>query len=202
MKELEEKLASNGVNVSHMSGFTQATAPPTKNNSFSATQRTSTLADNKRKELENLKVQVDALRSENDLLQGKLKSLTSRKINLEAEIKELKADFDKKKQIFLEKSENDDRFIALLKQENDKLKKDERVVTKVVYKDAKENTEEVEAYKREIETLRRKAKELQRANQELLQQQQQQQQQQQKEEKTVKAVNEVREISAERRKQL
>jgi len=28
-----------------------------------------------------------------------------------------------------------------LKQENDKLKKDERVVTKVVYKEAKENTE-------------------------------------------------------------
>jgi predicted RNase H-like nuclease (RuvC/YqgF family) len=198
VKELEEKLASNGVNVSHMSGFTQATAPPAKNNSFSATQRTSTLADNKRKELENLKVQVDALRSENDLLQGKLKSLASRKITLEAEVKDLKADFEKKKQIFIEKSENDDRFIALLKQENDKLKKDERVVTKVVYKDAKENTEEVEAYKREIDNLRRKAKELQRANQEL----QQQQQQQQKEEKTVKAVSEVREISADRRKQL
>ncbi len=32
-----------------MSGFTQA--PPTKNSSFTATQRTTTLADNKRKEL-------------------------------------------------------------------------------------------------------------------------------------------------------
>jgi hypothetical protein len=50
VKELEEKLASNGVNVSHMSGFTQMTGGnTTKNNSFSATQRTSTLADNKRK---------------------------------------------------------------------------------------------------------------------------------------------------------
>ena len=52
-------------------------------------------------------------------------------------MKELKGDFEKKKNIFIQKSENDDKFIALLKQENDKLKKDEKVVTKVVYKDAK-----------------------------------------------------------------
>lgn len=70
-------------------------------------------------------------------MQGKVKSLNSRKLILENEMKELKADFEKKKQIFVEKSENDDRFIALLKQENDKLKRDEKVVTKVVYKDAK-----------------------------------------------------------------
>jgi hypothetical protein len=63
-----------------MSGFTQISS--NKNNSFSATQRTSTLADNKRKELENLKVQVTALRSENDLLQGNAKAANSRKINL------------------------------------------------------------------------------------------------------------------------
>lgn len=50
MKELESKLALNGINVSHMSGFTQISAvEPTKNGSFNATQRTSTLADNKRK---------------------------------------------------------------------------------------------------------------------------------------------------------
>lgn len=65
-----------------MSGFSMQ-PPPTKNSSFSATQRTSTLADNKRKELENLKVQTEALRSENDLLQGKVKSLNSRKLILE-----------------------------------------------------------------------------------------------------------------------
>ena len=124
-----------------MSGFSQMPTPQTKSNSFSATQRTSNLADNKRKELENLKVQVEALRTENDLLQSKVKSLNSRKIILESELKDLKADFEKKRLIFIEKSENDDRFIALLKQENDKLKKDEKVVTKVVYKETKENTE-------------------------------------------------------------
>jgi predicted RNase H-like nuclease (RuvC/YqgF family) len=61
-------------------------------------------------------VQVEALRSENDLLQGKVKSLASRKLTVEAELKELKGEYEKKKQIFVEKSENDDRFIALLKQ--------------------------------------------------------------------------------------
>ena len=51
MKELEDKLSSNGVNVSHMSGFTQVSMTPqqTNKNSFAGTQRTSTLADNKRK---------------------------------------------------------------------------------------------------------------------------------------------------------
>ena len=48
------------------------------------------LAENKRKELENLKVQADALKNENELLQGKVKSLTSRKVILENEMKELK----------------------------------------------------------------------------------------------------------------
>ena len=77
-------------------------------------------------------------------------------------MKDLKADFEKKRQIFIEKSENDDRFIALLKQENDKLKKDEKVVTKVVYKETKENTEEVNILKKENEVLKRKLKELQK----------------------------------------
>lgn len=61
VKELEERLQVQGVNVSHMSGFTQATQLNQTNN-FSTT-RTSTLADNKRKELDNLKVQADALKS-------------------------------------------------------------------------------------------------------------------------------------------
>ena len=34
-----------------MTGFSQVTVAPTKNGSFTNTQRTSTLADNKRKEL-------------------------------------------------------------------------------------------------------------------------------------------------------
>ena len=35
----------------------------------------------------------------------------------------------------MEKSDNDDKFISLLKAENEKLKKEERVITKVIYKE-------------------------------------------------------------------
>lgn len=50
------------MNVSHMSGFTQMTVVAKPNSNLSMT-RTSTMAENKRKELDNLKVQVDALKS-------------------------------------------------------------------------------------------------------------------------------------------
>ena len=53
-------------------------------------QTVNSLADNRRKEMENLKVQVQALKSENELLQGKVKSLTARKLVLENEAKESK----------------------------------------------------------------------------------------------------------------
>lgn len=49
VRELEERLAASGANVSYMSGFTQVSTPGQAQ--LSATQRTSTLADNKRKEL-------------------------------------------------------------------------------------------------------------------------------------------------------
>jgi hypothetical protein len=48
VRELEERLAAGGANVSHMSGFTQVSSVQQQ---LSSTQRTSTLADNKRKEL-------------------------------------------------------------------------------------------------------------------------------------------------------
>lgn len=68
-----------------MSGFTQITTATKLNstNNLSMT-RTSTMAENKRKEFDNLKIQVDALKSENDLLQNKIKSVTSRKLILES----------------------------------------------------------------------------------------------------------------------
>lgn len=44
---------------------------------------------------------MDALKSENELLQGKVKALASRKITLESEIKEIKNEYEKKKQILM-----------------------------------------------------------------------------------------------------
>lgn len=55
----------------------------------------------------------------------------------------------------MEKSDNDDKFISLLKAENEKLKKEERVITKVIYKDEDTNVNDL---KREIEILRKKLK--------------------------------------------
>ena len=50
VKELEQKLQTNGINVSHMSGFTQATNINNKtNNNFSSTRTSAMLAENKRK---------------------------------------------------------------------------------------------------------------------------------------------------------
>ena len=47
----------------------------------------------------------------------------------------------------MEKSDNDDKFISLLKVENEKLKKEERVITKVIYKEEDTNVADL---KREI----------------------------------------------------
>ena len=85
--------------------------------------------------------------------------MASRKITLESEIKEVKVEYEKKKQILVEKSENDDKFISLLKNENERLKREERVVTKVVYKDQQDN-DEVNSLRKEIEKLKAQLKRL------------------------------------------
>lgn len=46
--------------MSHMSGFTAAQVT---NTAFNGTRTSALMAENKRKELDNLKVQVDALKS-------------------------------------------------------------------------------------------------------------------------------------------
>lgn len=73
-------------------------------------------------------------------------------------MKELKNEFEKKRELLMEKSENDDKFISLLKSENQKLKKNEKVITKVIYKDDGGSKQEIDRLKKEIETLRRKSK--------------------------------------------
>lgn len=59
MKELEDKLNNNGVNVSHMTGFSSNTQQPQSSQQLTV----NTLADNRRKEMENMKVQVQALKN-------------------------------------------------------------------------------------------------------------------------------------------
>lgn len=75
-----------------MTGFTMQSQQPTT----PSQQTVNSLADNRRKEMENLKVQVQALKNENELLQSKVKSLTARKLVLENEAKEFRGEFEKK----------------------------------------------------------------------------------------------------------
>ena len=93
-------------------------------------------AEKRREELESLKVQSESLKSDNDSLNEKVKAVTSRKNYLEKEIKELKAEYEKNKRVFMEKSENDDKFIAALKKELEKSRSvTPPVQTRIVYRD-------------------------------------------------------------------
>ena len=81
------------------------------------------------------------MKSENEILQGKVKALASRKGTLETELKDMRTEFEKKEKLLKEKSDNDDKYISLMKGELEKLKKEkeEKVVTKLVYKNSTEN---------------------------------------------------------------
>lgn len=61
-------------------------------------------------------------KSENELLQSKVKALNSRKSILENEVKEVKSQYEENKRLLVEKSANDDKYILALKNEMDKLK--------------------------------------------------------------------------------
>jgi len=96
-------------------------------------------ADDRRKEMEVLKSQVENMKNENDNLQTKTKAANVRKTVLEHDVKDIKVEYEKNKKILLEKSDNDDKYIQALKQEVEKLKNQQPVTqTKIVYRDNKE----------------------------------------------------------------
>jgi hypothetical protein len=74
----------------------------------------------------------------------------SRRSTLEKELKEIKGEFDKNKKILIEKSENDDRFIAALKKELERAKAQTPTVqTRIVYRDKPDKKENEEKEKEE-----------------------------------------------------
>lgn len=58
-------------------------------------------ASDKRKEVEQLKEQNEKLKQESDVLSNKVKAISSRKVILENEIKDIKADYEKNKAILI-----------------------------------------------------------------------------------------------------
>lgn len=72
---------------------------------------------NKAKELEALQLDVNMKDDEIQQLKKKFSAANARKDTLEVQIKEIKQTFQSKIQILIDKTENDDKLIVILKQE-------------------------------------------------------------------------------------
>ena len=72
---------------------------------------------NKAKELEALRLDVNMKDDEIQQLKKKFSDANARKDTLEVQIKEIKQTFQSKIQILIDKTENDDKLIVMLKQE-------------------------------------------------------------------------------------
>ena len=72
---------------------------------------------NKAKELETLRLDVNMKEDEIQQLKKKFSAANARKDTLEVQIKEIKQTFQSKIQILIDKTENDDKLIVMLKQE-------------------------------------------------------------------------------------
>ncbi len=72
---------------------------------------------NKAKELEALRLDVNMKDDEIQQLKKKFSAANARKDTLEVQIKEIKQTFQSKIQILIDKTENDDKLIVMLKQE-------------------------------------------------------------------------------------
>ena len=79
------------------------------------------MSSNKARELETLKQQLDEREEELKTTKAKLTSVVARRDTLEKQVKDIKAQFQSKMQILIEKAENDDKLIAMLKAEVKKI---------------------------------------------------------------------------------
>lgn len=143
VKELQSKVSSSQ-NLSDMSYNSEANQRASIQSGFTVGGK----AKERREETEQLKLQAEALKAENDALNDKVKAVSSRKNILEKEIKELKNELERNKAILLEKSDNDDKYIHALKKELDKLKSQGGTQTRIVYRDRP-----VESKKNEVDEL-------------------------------------------------
>jgi len=93
------------------------------NSTKSTSASTALKPSDKKQDTDSLKNQIKELTNENETLQSRVKQAGSTKLALEKKIEEIKGEYEKNKKILLEKSENDDKYIGMLKQEIEKLKK-------------------------------------------------------------------------------
>lgn len=82
-----------------------------------AEKNLNSMQGNKAKELEALRLDVNMKDDEIQQLKKKFLAANARKDTLEVQIKEIKQTFQSKIQILIDKTENDDKLIVMLKQE-------------------------------------------------------------------------------------
>ena len=82
---------------------------------------------NKAKEMETLRLDFNMKDDELQQLKKKFSAANARKDTLEVQLKEIKQTFQSKIQILIEKTENDDKLIAMLKQEIARLEQNKGV---------------------------------------------------------------------------
>ena len=75
------------------------------------------MQNNKLKEMDQLRLDMNMKEDELSQLKKKFSAANARKDTLEVQLKEIKQTFQSKIQILIEKTENDDKLIAMLKQE-------------------------------------------------------------------------------------
>ena len=108
----------NGDSVSTTTFTSEFSAPKTH-----AEKNLETIGANRARELDKLKEELVETRDKHESLKEKYKGACARKTAVENEMKELKNLMQSKLKILLDKSENDDKLINALKEENSRLQK-------------------------------------------------------------------------------
>lgn len=88
-------------------------------------------AEERRKEIQSLKEQIDKLNEESDGWKKKAQGANSRKIAIEKELKELKDNNKKQLKTLIDKTEHDDKLIQALKDEIDRIRKAKGLPTSI-----------------------------------------------------------------------
>ena len=75
------------------------------------------LGDKKREDVDKLKYQIEEMKEEVSELKSKYKGAVARRDTLETQMKTVKTDYGMKIKMLLDKTENDDKLIQMLKSE-------------------------------------------------------------------------------------
>lgn len=82
-----------------------------------AEKKIAQLGEKKKDDIDKLKFQIEELKEELTEAKNKYKGAISRRDTLEKQLKTIKTDFGMKIKMLLDKAENDDKLVAMLKQE-------------------------------------------------------------------------------------